>query len=215
MRIDNIEIADTGASMDAETVVTYGDDSFSAHVLTPGGVGGGMPVNSPDSDYWWHIGNVAVNSDLNRLAIVFQEGRIHLQKISTSGNFPLGRWDVLAKGKEDQLQPVQEAIFDPGGKWLAIVRGQDLIVWKVSGWKRKILQEHIVNVGGMKFNPSSELLFIGADNAIRAISLKGGDFIFEAQAPGITSLEISDDNRLLFWGDENETVHMWGIPASK
>lgn len=213
-RTDNIEIADTGAVMDAETVVTYGEDAFSAHVLSPGGVGGGMPVNSPDSDYWWHIGNVAVNSDLNRLAIVFQEGRIHLQKISF-GNFPLGWWDVLVKGKENQLQPVQRAIFDPAGKWLAIIRGKDLTIWKISGWKRKVLQEQIDNVRGMQFNPSGELLFVATNDAIQVINPRERDIIFEAQTPGITSLDISDDNRLLFWGDENGTVHMWGIPVSQ
>jgi len=213
---DQIAYADIGAVMDAETVVVYDEDAYSTVILSPGNGGGIAMVNSPDADYWWHIGNIAANSDQNRLAIVFQEGGITLRKISEPDSWwPLAWSDVLARGEENQLQPIQEAIFDPGGKWLAIVRGQDLNIWRVRGWQREIFREQVGNVRGMQFNPSGELLFIGRDNAINVISPNERSMIFEMQAPGITTLDIRDDNRLLFWGDEHGTVHALGIPVRK
>lgn len=213
---DQIAYADIGAVMDAETVVAYDEDAYSTVILSPGNGGGVALVNSPDADYWWHIGKIAVNSDQNRLAVVFQEEGITLYKISEPDSWwPLAWIDVLARGEENQLQPIHEAIFDPDGGWLAIVRGQDLIIWRVHGWQREVFREQVGNVLGIQFNPSDELLFIGRDNAINVISPKERRMVFEMQAPGITTLDISDDNRLLFWGDEHGTVHAWGIPIRK
>jgi len=213
---DQIAYADIGAVMDAETVVIYNEDAYSTVILSPSNGGGVALVNSPDADYWWHIGKIAVNSDQNRLAIVFQEGGITLHKISEpEGWWPLAWTDVLVRGEENQLQPIQAAIFDPGGTWLAIVRGQDLIIWRVRGWKSEVFREQVGNVRGMQFNPTGELLFLGRDNAINVISLEDRSIVFEMLAPGITTLDISSDNRLIFWGDGHGTVHAWGIPVRK
>jgi hypothetical protein len=209
---DQIAYAYIGAVIDDKTEVTYSEGSYLTTILSPENRGGITVVNSPDADYWWHIGRVAVNTGQNRLATVFQEGRIHLEKISKLGDFPLAWTDVLARGEENQLHPIQEAIFDPDGRWLAIVRGQDLIIWCIRSWQREVFREKVGDVHGMRFNPSGELLFIGRDNGIIVISPNERSMIFEMQAPGITTLDISDDNRLLFWGDEHGTVHAWGIP---
>ena len=212
---DKIENADIGAVMDAETVVAYDEYSYRTAILSPEGGGGVALVNSPDSDYWWHIGKIAVNSDQNRLATVFQEGKIELYKISENNILPFAWVAFLEHGKKNQLQPIQDAAFDPSGNWLAIVRGQDLINWRVKGWKREVFREQIGNVHGIRFNPLGELLFIIRDDAIIVIGIKEKKAVFEMQTPGITSLEISNDNRLLFWGDENGTVHVWGILAKE
>lgn len=210
---DKIAYADIGAVMDAETVVAYDEYSYVETILSPENGGGISLINSPDSDYWWHIGRIAVNSDQNRLAVVFQEGGVELYKITEPENWwPLAWIDVLEKRKENQLQPIQHAIFDSSARWLAIVRGQELTIWQLSDWKRKVFQRQVGNVHGMHFNPLGELLFIGRDDAISVISLEERSVVFEMQTPGIISLDISDDNRLLFWGDGSGTVHVWGIP---
>lgn len=207
---DRIAIADIGAIMDADTMVVYNEDSYTVTILSPENGGAVSLVNSPDAEYWWNIGKIAIDSENNRLAIVFQEGRIALVKISEPGNWPLAWIDVLEQGEENQLQPIQDVIFDPSSKWLAIVRGEELVIWQVSGWKREVFRERIGNVQGMRFNPSSELLFIGKDDAISVISLEERRVIFEMETPAITSLNISEDNRLLFWGDKDGTIHVWG-----
>jgi hypothetical protein len=210
---DQIAYAYIGAVIDKKTEVTYSEGSYLTTILSSENGGGVALVNSPEADYWWHIGKIAVNSDQNRLAVVFQEGGITLYKISEPDRWwPLAWIDVLARGEENQLQPIHEAIFDPDGGWLAIVRGQDLIIWRVRGWQKEVFREQVGNVHGMRFNPTGELLFIGRDNAINVINPKERRMVFEMQAPGIITLDISDDNRLLFWGDEHGTVHAWGIP---
>jgi len=211
---DHIEKADIGAVMDAETVVAYDEYSYRFAILSPENGGGISLINSPDSDYWWHIGKIALNSNRSQLAIVFQEGRIVLEKISEHNNWPLKGFEVLEKGVENSLQPIQNVVFDQSGKWLSIIRGKRLSIWSVSGWiKKETFSDQIDDVQEMKFNPSGELLFIMIDDHIRIIGLEEEKVVFELHTPGITSLDISDDNRLLFWGDENGTVHVWGIPV--
>ena len=205
--------ADIGAVMGAETVVAYDEFSYSMEKLSPK-VGADISlVNSPEADYWWHIGKIAINSHHNQLAIAFEEGRIDFEKINGSENWPLKGVEVLEQGDKNQLEPVQFALIDPSGNWLSIIRGKNLSIWNVGGWiKKGTFNDQIDGVNGMNFNPSGELLFIATDDHIRIIGLKQKKIVFEMQTPGIKSLNISDDNRLLFWGDENGTVHVWGLP---
>lgn len=213
---DDPVTADIGATMDpkAENIVEYGFYGFTIDNLSENPYSGLASINSMDADYWWHIGAIAIDSQNNRQAIIFQEGRIVLEKILEPSNWPFsGVDDVIKRGDENELQPIQSALFDQRGKWLAIVRGEELSIWNVSGWKKEVVfTDQIGNIRGMSFNPSGELLFVGTADQIRVIGLKEKKAIHEIPTPGITSLNISADNRLLFWGDENGTVHAWGIP---
>jgi WD40 repeat protein len=206
--------SDIGATIDfnGETVVTYNEDAYRVIKLSNSSYSGFALVNSPDADYWWHIGKMAMDSRHSRLAIVFQEGRITVEGILAPRIFPLSRIDVLENGTKHELQPVEFAAFDPSGKWLAVVRADELSIWSVANWKKAIIyQAPIRNVSGIEFNPSGELLFVATDNEIRAIGLEKKELIFEFDAPGVSSLHVDEDNRLLFWGDEEGVIHIRGV----
>jgi hypothetical protein len=211
--LDKIANAYIGATLDNETVVTYDEDGYSVTKLSPDDGGGIALVNSPDANYWWHIGKIAINSQHNQLVIVYEEGRIEIRKIHSSENWPLGMANVLAKGDKNQLETIEFALIDPGGNWLAVVRGKHLSIWSIGSWiKRETYQDQIDSLNNIKFNPTGELLFLALDNQIRIIGLNEEKSISSIQTPGIKSLSISDDNRMLVWGDENGNVHVLGIP---
>ena len=210
---DKIENADIGAVMDAETAVMYDEYSYRYALLSSKDGGGISLVNSPDAEYWWHIGRIALNTRHNKLAVAYAEGRIEIEKLFGSEIWPLKGVEILAQGDENHLQSVQNAVIDPSDNWLAIVRGKQLSIWKISGWiKNQTFHDQIDVVRGISFNPPGDLLFIAINDHIRIIGLKENEVVLEIQTPGIASLSISDDNRLIFWGDENGTAHVWAIP---
>jgi WD40 repeat protein len=212
---DQYESTKLGASIDynGETVVAFGDDSYILWQLSSAysSVGG---ENDPDADYWWHIGKIAIDSPGNRVAVVYQEGRITLEPIVT--HWPLIHITELQKGIQNELEPIKFALFDQNGKWLAIVRGNQLSIWNIGNWAKKIVyQEEVGVIHGLSFDSSGTLLFLATEDKIRVIGLAKKKLETEFNAPGISSLDISEDNRLLFWGDETGTVHAWGIPSTQ
>ena len=211
---DHIGSADIGAVWDSTIVILYNEYSYRYSWLSPTNGGGISLVNSPDSDYWWHIGMIAIDSAQDKLAIIFQEARIVITNIEEKNRFPLVGFRVLEHGDEDQLQPISNAIFSRSGKWLSVLRGNSISVWNVGGWRgKKIFSDQTMHVRGVEFNPQGDLLFIMIDDHTEILALDEKEVIAVIQTPGITSIDISDDNRLLFWGDRSGAVHMLGIPS--
>jgi len=207
--------ADIGASMDpnAETIIVFDEYAYSVVGLSDNLVSGVTLVNHPDSDYWWHIGAIAMDSDNNRLAIVFQEGRIQLEKISKQNNWFLTGAEILDEGRENELELIRLAVFHRTGKWLAVATGKELSIWDLrSSVEKKLFHNQMQNITAMKFSPSDDLLFIATNDQIQIIELKEKAVLSKIKAPGITSLDVSADNRLLLWGDKHGIVHAWGIP---
>jgi WD40 repeat protein len=206
---------DLGATIDysGKTIVVFGEDSYMLWQLS-NAYSSIVWENNPDADYWWHIGKIATDTPGNRVAVLYQEGRITLEPIVR--HWPLIHVIELQKGIENELKPIHFALFDQSGKWLAIVRGNQLSVWNVGNWAKKIVyQEEVGAIHGLSFNSSGTLLFLGTEDKVRVIGLAQKDLIAVLNTPDITSLDISEDNRLLFWGDETGTVHVWGISESK
>lgn len=211
---DNLNSLGISADLDDGIFVYFDEDGYS---LSTQEFGGSALVNSPDADYWWSIGNIAIDSRNERLAVVYQEGRIELdafESFTISGLVFEG--PPLKWGEKGDLQQVHAALFDRTGKWLAIVRGDQLSIWDVGGWfKRVAYRETVGAIHGISFSPSGGFLFLGVDDKIKIINLDRSKQAAELEAPNITSLDISEDNRLLFWSDENGVVHLWSFPQTQ
>ena len=206
---------DIGAAMgrNAEFIIMYGEWAYYLTGLTSSYHSMIVLPNSPDSGYWWSIGRIAIDTANDRLAIIYKEGRIKVDAIGSNRMFDFELFNVIERGQENQYQTIHSAIFDSTGIWLAVARGGELKIHDVNGWyKPTIYRGQISSFKAMKFNPSGELLFVAADNEISIISTKEKRIIYKFAAPGISAIDISDDNRLLFWGDENGFMHVWGIP---
>jgi WD40 repeat protein len=171
-------------------------------------------VNSPDSRYWWHIGQLAYDYAEDRVAIVYKEGRIELLGTSNnSGSFSAS--SILSDGAEGDIVDVTTAKIDPTGAWLAFVRENHVLVWKISPNKKLFLDLAVDNVISLEYDQSGKLLFIVTTDKILVRDLISDSLVTEIITPGITTMAISDDNRLLIWGDQKGQIHVYGIWKSQ
>jgi WD40 repeat protein len=135
-----------------------------------------------------------------------QEGGIWLS--TDNSIFP---YRTIVKGKEGDIQEVVAAQFDPTGYWLAFIRGDRVSVWQAD--KEKLyLEEDMINAVNLRFDRTGQRLIVAASDKIVIWDLEGKNKIVEYDAPGISALSISDDNRLLIWGDTQGRAHIWGAP---
>ena len=165
-------------------------------------------INDADFSYPWNIGSVTFDEKHRRYAIVFQEGRIYVSNSETSTNY-----HTIAKGTKEDIAIISDAQIDPTGRWLVVARGAKTQVLSLENGK-ELLQIEELNPA-LSFDRIGELLFVGADNKLAIYSILKGSKIIEYDAPGITSLTISEDNRLVIWGDQQGKIHVWGKPSSQ
>lgn len=165
-------------------------------------------INAEDASYSWRIGSVAFDSHNHRLAVIFQEGRVYVSNIENPLNY-----QIIAKGEKGDIVPITDAQIDPTGRWLLVARGNKTRILNLENGK--VLLQIEVSNPVLSFDRTGELLFVGAGNKLAIYSIVKSLKIFEYDAPGITSLAISEDNRLLIWGDQQGKIHVWGKPSSQ
>lgn len=210
---------DLGAVADNmfENLVTFDEDvySFDTYSNNKLAYSGIRLVNNPDSNDWKKIGDIAIDLTNHRLAIIFQEGEVQLDTISHSDNtsfIPLRFSERLNIYEGNQPQEIQRSVFDIDGHWLAVVRGGRLAVWDVDGWlKKQPFSYEVGQIHGLSFDMRGDLLFVVVEDQILIFGLRDKGIIAQLNAPNISTLCISEDNRLLFWGDNEGIVHVWGV----
>lgn len=208
-----------GAIMDNafENLVSFDEDTylFSVYSNNELAYSGIALINSPDSDDWKKIGDIAIDSTNHRLAIIFQEGEIQLDTITSSDKtslIPLKFSERLNRDDDNQPQEIQKSIFDVNGRWLAVVIGDNLAVWDVDGWgKKQLLAHEVGQIHGLSFDMEGALLFVGGKDQILIFGLRNKEIIAQLNTPNISTFCISEDNRLLFWGDDEGNIHVWAI----
>lgn len=165
-------------------------------------------VNSWDADYQWNVGAIAIDSIHERYALVFQEGRIGLDSFNPSTLV----YRTIAEGNQNNLHEIVAAEFDPTGQWLAVIRDDHLSVWQVDKITGALYFERgIPNAVTLQFGQFGKLLIVADDEKILIWDMEGKKVAADFQTPSITSLAISEDNKLLLWGDAQGKVHLWAI----
>lgn len=107
--------------------------------------------------------------------------------------------------------------FDPPRRWLAGVRGTELIVWDLQsfGYKRQIAAA-VGQVAGitasLAFDPSGNLLGVGTANGWQIWDVNAKKLVAERTEVEVYAVAFSPDGRLFAWGDSSGVVHVWGIP---
>jgi WD40 repeat protein len=169
-------------------------------------------INCPDCAYWWQIGDVAYDAMNDRYAIIFQEGRIEMYYLdwATSPNPSVSRRIVINSGIQNDLQPVHEAEFDNSGRRLAYARGNKLKVLEIKQRSaRKAFEIEIDNITDLMFDQTGEFLFVSSDNFLYIYDARTGELVSTYDTPGITTIDISLDNRLILYGEAGQ-VHILG-----
>ena len=194
---------------------------YSEHSISILGLAGDLPsqgifVNSPDSDYWWNIGQVAYDDLNQRYAIIYQEGRVQIKDVIPNNVGPFSFSTILTEGKKGELSNIPAAVFDPSGTWLAFIRGDRLAIWEIEQNLGKLFfDDEIYTAFSLLFDQTGKFLFVAARDKITVLDIAQKNVVAEYYTPTITTFDISKDNRLLIWGDENGIIHVLGIPISK
>lgn len=115
------------------------------------------------------------------------------------------------KGEQYDLQTVVSAEFDPAGQFLAFIRGNRLSIWQLNRGAKLHLEANVPDPVTLHFDQTGQLLFIGASEKITIWDMESKTIIAEYDVLGLTSFTISEDNRLLSWGDDTGVVHLWGV----
>jgi WD40 repeat protein len=108
--------------------------------------------------------------------------------------------------------------FDPRRRWLAGVRGDELIVWNLQSLRyERQLEASVGHIAGLTaslaFDPSGELLGVGTANGWQMWNVKEKQLVTQGTDVRVYAVGFSPDGRLFAWGDANGVVHLWGIPA--
>jgi WD40 repeat protein len=129
--------------------------------------------------------------------------------------YPKQAYAVIEKPSRLGPRPLALA-FDQRRRWLAGVRGTELIVWNLqSPWYERQLEVAVGSVSGLTaslaFDPSGNLLGVGTANGWQIWDVKDKKLL--AQGTGqVYAVTFSPDGRLFAWGDANGVVHLWGVP---
>ena len=161
-----------------------------------------LTINPPDAPYIWSIGAVAFDEWNNRYVVIFQEGRIDVSR-----DMDAFHYRVLAEGEQGDRTPIDDAQIDPTGQWLVIARGDKTRVLNLNSGNT--LLQFDVSRPVLSFDQTGKLLFVGSGNKIAIYSIESAEKIVEYDTSGITSLSISEDNRLVIWGDKEGKIHVW------
>lgn len=168
-----------------------------------------IDFDAVDSPYHWQAGSVAFDEVNRRYITVFQEGRIYISDIEHPYSYS---YRTLTKGTKGEYEIITEAKIDPTGRWLVIARGAETNVFNLDNGKSLLG----INTSNplLSFDQTGELLFVGSTNKLTVYTVETGEKIAEYDNVGITSLAISEDNRLVIWGDAQGLIHVWGKPLS-
>jgi hypothetical protein len=187
---------------DLSSVATFGGYVLGLTNFSGESSGFELEINPPDAPYFWNIGAVAFDEWNNRYVIIFQEGRIDVSR-----DMDAFHYRVLAEGEQGDRTPIDDAQIDPTGQWLVIARGDKTRVLNLNSGNT--LLQFDVSRPVLSFDQTGKLLFVGSGNKIAIYSIESAEKIVEYDTSGITSLSISEDNRLVIWGDKEGKIHVW------
>jgi len=200
----------------AKQVFIYDEASISIIGLQGDSPSQGIIINSPDEDYRWNIGHIAYDHVNQHYAIIYQEGRVETTGLNPRKVGPFSFSSILAKGTEAEFADVPAAMFDPTGNWLAYIRADQLIIWRFDQNSRQpFFETEIHDAHSLLFDQTGKLLVVTMKDKISILDVIEKNVVAEYSTPGITSFNLSEDNRLLIWGDESGAIHIWGISKSK
>lgn len=108
--------------------------------------------------------------------------------------------------------------FDAQRRWLAGVRGNELIVWDLQsfGYPRQIATQVGDKSGAtasLAFHPNSNLLAVGTSHGWQIWDVKEKKLVARGGESPVFAVTFSPDGRLFVWGDFSGIVHLWGVSS--
>ena len=158
-----------------------------------------------------HISKIRVDSSGDRVIAIYEEGFIRVLEFNESlGTIP--RSYAEYGDSEGARERIDDFVIDPSGVFAATQINTQIELFRITDYGNKIIAGFTSEKDSiMEFDQSGKLLFIGESKRIRIIDVESGAIIRDIQVVGLTSLSVSLDNRLLFWGDATGNLHVMGV----
>lgn len=208
----NIDIEWLGADMDDKGIwiLSFTQGTFSLDDLE----GNISPVTTiiSNPDRWRTMANAVLSPSGLRYAVGYQQGEVNVAGFNTA----LSRWPrtydyVFGEYREGARQSVPFIAFSNQEELLAIIIEDQVLVWDITA--EKLLFDIRIERGrAITFDPQDELLMVANDRIVQVWDLTARRVVVELPTPGLTSVLMSGDGRLLIWGDEVGIVHIWAVP---
>jgi WD40 repeat protein len=154
----------------------------------------------------------AFDPNNNNYAIAYRDGGVTIQRFGDS----ILNWFYpkinLGLDEINTSHQVVSLNYSPDGRWLARIQDETITIWDLNNQSKALyFEDKIVESKILAFDQSSYFLFIGTTKEVFVLDINTKEVSFKIKTPGITTLSVSSDNRLLIWGDESGIIHLWGI----
>jgi WD40 repeat protein len=175
---------------------------------------GAMPRPAPASEHDASVESVALSPDGSLLASGSDDGALIL-------------WDVAKQSRLLGVLPshpppaVDALAFSPDGRRLAAGRGNDIVLFDVTGGVARSLPGftgHQKQVESLAFSPDGRLLASGADDGqVLLWDVANGKLLrrIGSHSGEVDSVAFSPNGRMLASGSEDQTVKLWSIDGGE
>jgi hypothetical protein len=158
------------------------------------------------------ISEIEFNHLGNRYAVVYQNGDVVIRNVK-SGLFDWLIFNTIIGNNENGITRSGSAIgFSTTDEELAVAHNNVLYLWHLKKVGADLLWSIPIQGGRfILYNDTDSLIFLATSETIKVIDSRDGSLVYEYPSPQISSLHISPDCRMLFWGDTSGTVHLVAV----
>ena len=151
------------------------------------------------------IGKIAISPNGKRFVIARQQGFVRLYDFPDETNFR--ELDVDTKILYTEVKDIK---FSPNGEKIARIFQDKISIWNNKLWFENKDNKWEFNLEGalqLAFDESGEYLFVSTEKTIEVYDTKDLKNVVSFSTPGIRCFQIRQDNKFLYWGDQNGIVY--------
>jgi WD40 repeat protein len=159
------------------------------------------------------VGRVVSDRSSRYLAVAFQQGVTRVYPVGDNARINLS-WvaEIGVRQRDDRHAPTLLAVDDIRSRLAMVSKGQ-LQVWRIAAMVREpLFVADIPDVRAISFDHSGHTLLVGTGASLQVWDMETQRTVREYPAAGLSSLTLSPDGRLVIWGDEQGTIHLWAAP---
>lgn len=172
-------------------------------------VGHAMSSNMMDES----IKIMAMDNSGEYFAYAFESGSIYVESIERA--YSLSNFDKKNFRLNHDPKYWIDLEFDETLNWLAILDDQKASVFDLGKVFSTLFFEIDIDDGNViRFDRTGKLLIIGTKNGLDIYEIETNTKLGIFEGFDVTSIYISNDNRLLIWGDSKGAIHIWVVPQS-
>lgn len=156
------------------------------------------------------VGRVVSDRSSRYLAVAFQQGITRVYTLGDNARINFN-WvaEIGVRHRDDTHAPALLAMDDIRSR-LALVTADQLQVWPIAARVQEpLFVAAIPEMRSIVFDPSGQALLVGTGTSLQVWDMEAERMVHEYPAAGLSSITLSPDGRMVVWGDEQGTIHLW------